>query len=134
MLYLYKSLGVLGNKNTPVPFNFLRMTGMKNLFTSALLVVTGLAASAQQSAAFRSDVSYSSFIDYQKTFPRPDESFKRKQDTLQKQFEAKKLAWPAKYIYVRSFKYDSQMEVWVKNDIKDQFKLFKTYKVCALVH
>jgi len=53
-------------------------------------------------------------------------------DTLQKQFEAKKLGWPAKFIYVRSFKYDSQLEVWVKNDIKDQFQLFKTYKVCAL--
>ncbi len=24
------------------------------------------------------------------------------------------------------------MEVWVKNELKDQFKLFKTYKVCAL--
>jgi murein L,D-transpeptidase YafK len=33
---------------------------------------------------------------------------------------------------VRSFKYDSQLEVWVKNEIKEPFKLFKTYKVCAL--
>lgn len=73
-----------------------------------------------------------SFIDYQKTFPRPTEALQKKADTLQKQFEAKKLAWPAKYIYIRSFKYDSQLEVWVKNDIKDQFQLFKTYKVCAL--
>ena len=32
----------------------------------------------------------------------------------------------------RSFKYDSQLEVWVKNDRKDKYKLFKTYKVCAL--
>src|SRR4030095_1740870 len=37
-----------------------------------------------------------------------------------------------RYIYIRSFKYDSQLEVWVKNDIKDPFQLFKTYKVCAL--
>lgn len=67
-----------------------------------------------------------------KTFPRPDESFKRKEDTLQKQFEAKNLVWPAKYIYIRSFKYDSQLEVWVKDEIKEPFKLFKTYRVCAL--
>lgn len=73
-----------------------------------------------------------SFIDYQKTFPRPSEAFQRKADTLQKQFEAKKLIWPAKYIYIRSFKYDSQLEVWVKNEIVEPFKLFKTYKVCAL--
>lgn len=42
------------------------------------------------------------------------------------------MIWPAKYIYIRSFKYDFQLEVWVKNDIKDPFQLFKTYKVCAL--
>ncbi|MEI9942643.1 MAG: L,D-transpeptidase family protein [Chitinophagaceae bacterium] len=57
---------------------------------------------------------------------------KEKEDTLRKQFEAKKLAWPAKYIYIRSFKYDSELEVWVKGELKDQFKLFKKYKVCAL--
>lgn len=73
-----------------------------------------------------------SFINYQKTFPRPSESFTRKEDTLQKQFKEKKLTWPAKYIYIRSFKYDSQLEVWVKQEIKEPFKLFKTYKVCAL--
>ena len=79
----------------------------------------------------RGGVSYS-FIDYQKTFPRPGEALKRKEDTLQKQFEAKKLEWPAKYIYIRSFKYDSQLEVWVKNHAKDPYQLFKTYKVCVL--
>lgn len=56
----------------------------------------------------------------------------RKVDTLQKQFEAKQLTWPAKYIYIRSFKYDSQLEVWVKNEIQEPFKLFKSYRVCAL--
>jgi murein L,D-transpeptidase YafK len=79
----------------------------------------------------KSGASYS-FIDFQKTFPRPSEALSRKEDTLQKQFEEKKLKWPAKYIYIRSFKYDSQLEVWVKQDIRDQFQLFKTYRVCAL--
>lgn len=104
---------------------------MKNLITSLACVLGfGVAATAQLS--YRGGSSNTSFIDYQKTFTRPDESFRRKEDTLQKQFEAKNLEWPAKYIYIRSFKYDSQLEVWVKNDIKDQFQLFKTYKVCAL--
>ena len=104
---------------------------MKNLFILmfflALLSQAGKAQTSVKSAAFTS-----SFIDYQKTFPRADESFKRKEDTLQKQFEAKKLKWPAKYIYIRSFKYDSNMEVWVKDEVEQPFKLFKTYKVCAL--
>lgn len=104
---------------------------MKNLFLSIFFFLSlMLTASAQTS--YKIGTSFSSFIDYQKTFPRPDESFRRKEDTLQKQFEEKKLKWPANYIYIRSFKYDSQLEVWVKNEIKDPFKLFKTYKVCAL--
>jgi len=57
---------------------------------------------------------------------------KRKEDTLMKQFRDKKLEWPAKNIYIRSFKYDSQLEVWVKYENSDQYKLFKTYKVCAM--
>ena len=40
------------------------------------------------------------------------------------------MQWPAKYVYIRSFKYDAQLEVWVKNDVKEQYKLFKTYRVC----
>ena len=51
-------------------------------------------------------------------------------DSLQKEFEAKGLTWPARYVYIRSFKYDGQLEVWVKNEAKEKYKLFKTYKVC----
>jgi len=72
------------------------------------------------------------FVNYQRSFPVFNEALKRKEDTLMKQFEEKKLVWPAKYIYIRSFKYDSQLEVWVKQEKNDPFKLFKTYKVCAL--
>ncbi|HEY2350138.1 MAG TPA: L,D-transpeptidase family protein [Puia sp.] len=56
----------------------------------------------------------------------------REDDTLQKQFAAKQLIWPARFVYIRSFKYDSEMEVWVKNKQSEKYKLFKTYKICAL--
>ena len=71
-------------------------------------------------------------MDYQKSFQKVSDIFKRKEDTLKKQFAARNLKWPAKYIYVRSFKYDSELEVWVKNTQEEEYKLFKTYKVCAL--
>jgi len=71
-------------------------------------------------------------VDYQKSFQKVSDIFKRKEDTLKKQFAARNLKWPAKYIYVRSFKYDSELEVWVKNTQEEEYKLFKTYKVCAL--
>ncbi len=84
-------------------------------------------------AAFpQSAVSNFNFIEYQRSFPRLNEAWKRKEDTLMKQFQEKGLAWPVKFMYLRSFKFDSKLEVWVKNNRNEKFKLFKTYKVCAL--
>lgn len=100
---------------------------MKKLPVLFFCLCIGVAVSAQKGGGV-----YSSFIEYQRAFPRPSEALKKKEDTLQKQFASKGLKWPARFVYFRSFKYDSQFEVWVKNDIKDQFTLFKTYKVCAL--
>lgn len=97
---------------------------MKNL--SAVIVFVLLSAAVHAQGAF------ASFIDYQKGFSRPGDALKRKEDTLQKQFSAKGLVWPARYVYIRSFKYDGELEVWVKNERKAPFKLFKTYRVCAM--
>ena len=74
--------------------------------------------------------SQTSFVDYQKSTFKIADVFNRQEDTLRKEFEAKGLKWPAKFVYIRSFKYDAQLEVWVKNDAKEQYKHFKTYKVC----
>jgi murein L,D-transpeptidase YafK len=93
---------------------------MKNLVL-VLLVTVSARTSAQ-----------SSFMDYQRNFPRVADAMNRKADTLRKQFAAAGLQWPAREIYIRSFKYDSQLEVWVRNNQNEPFKLFKTYSVCAL--
>ncbi|MGZ3848513.1 MAG: L,D-transpeptidase family protein, partial [Flavisolibacter sp.] len=98
---------------------------MKNLFFLIIFILVAAGSQAQGSFAVN-------FADYQKGFARPGDAWKRKEDTLEKQFAAKGLEWPAKYIYIRSFKYDGQMEVWVKNERKEAFKFFKTYKICAL--
>lgn len=73
-----------------------------------------------------------SFFDTQKNYPKVASAAKIKEDTLKKQCAAMGIQWPVKEMYIRSFKYDSQMEVWVRNNNSEQFKLFKTYKVCAL--
>ncbi len=72
------------------------------------------------------------FLDYQRSIPKIGDLMKKKEDTLMKQFQAKGLVWPARFIYIRSFKYDSELEVWVKNKSTEKYKLFKTYKICAL--
>lgn len=73
-----------------------------------------------------------SFVDYQKTFKRPNDAFAAKEANLKALFELKGITWPARYMYIRSFKYDSQLEVWVKNNLQEEYKLLKIYKVCAL--
>jgi murein L,D-transpeptidase YafK len=73
-----------------------------------------------------------SFIDAQMSNERVADAFKSKADTLEKQFAAEGLQWPPKQVYIRSFKYDSKMEVWVRNSSTEPYRFFKTYKICAL--
>jgi len=96
---------------------------LKSLFVSFVCIFSLFFVDAQMDVPF---------IDFQRTLPRPGDALKRKEDTLQRQFKAKGFEWPATHLYIRSFKYDSQLEVWVKNDSKESYKLFKTYRVCAL--
>ena len=103
------------------------------IFRMSFLLSIPISAVAQTGYGIsRGGSTYYSFIDYQRSFLRPQEAMARKVDTLKRQFTAKKLTWPANYIYIRSFKYDSQLEVWVKQRPADSFRLFKTYPVCAL--
>ncbi|GAB3423370.1 L,D-transpeptidase family protein [Niabella aquatica] len=104
---------------------------MKNIFWIILVLSNSFTLQAQTS--YISTPPYSSFVTYQMGFQRPRETFARKEANLKALFEAKNLQWPAKYMYIRSFKYDSQLEVWVKNTISEPYKLLKIYKVCALV-
>ena len=90
-----------------------------SFFVFVVIILTSFTAAAQNS-----------FIAEKKASFRLAGILESKEDTLQKQFEAKGLQWPAKYVYIRSFKYDRQLEVWVKNTSKETYKLFKTYKVC----
>ncbi|MBS1661158.1 MAG: hypothetical protein JST68_08920 [Bacteroidetes bacterium] len=96
------------------------------LFTVAILGLFAGRLSAQTS------ISTIHFIDYQRAIPKIGDVLRRKEDTLAKQFKEKGLVWPARFVYIRSYKYDSQLEVWVKDSEQEKYKHFKTYKVCAL--
>ena len=72
-----------------------------------------------------------SFLDGQKIIPQLQAQLKQNRIRLKAMcFNGHSVA--CKEMYIRSFKYDSQMEVWVRNNNNEPFKLFKTYKVCAL--
>ena len=72
------------------------------------------------------------FLSFQKSFKRVDDAFVKQEEILKADFAAKGFEWPAKYMYIRSFKYDSKLEVWLKNKPNEAYRKFKTYKVCAL--
>lgn len=75
-------------------------------------------------------LAQNSFVSREKASFRLASIFNGREDSLEKEFQKKGLQWPAKYVYIRSFKYDAQLEVWVKNNAKEKYRLFKTYKVC----
>jgi murein L,D-transpeptidase YafK len=109
--------------------NMLSMHKKYPLVIVLLFLLTGVSA---QTAA-PGIAANITFLELQRSsYPKIGDIFSRKEDTLKKQFEEKGLKWPAKFIYIRSFKYDSQLEVWVKQTSQEKYKLFKTYKVCAL--
>jgi murein L,D-transpeptidase YafK len=94
---------------------------MKRIFLTLFTSIVFYSANAQ-----------ATFVDLQKNYPRVASAIKQKEDTLRQQFALAGLQWPVKQMYVRSFKYDSQLEVWVRSNNSEAFKLFKTYKVCAM--
>lgn len=100
-------------------FNYKQLKS--NLLTILLLLICSQTLFAQNS-----------FTDYQKSFSRVAKAFTNREESLKKEFEAKGFSWPVKHMYIRSFKYDSELQVWVKNKPTDTFSLFKSYKVCAL--
>lgn len=69
-------------------------------------------------------------LENKKSVPKTKDMFSRIADSAKKQFEEKNLNWPPQSLYIRSFKYDRLLELWVKNNAEDGYKLFKTYHVC----
>lgn len=61
------------------------------------------------------------------TSPRSEEVVKQLTPTLTSNFEQKGLSLGSP-VYLRIFKAEKELEVWVK--YSDQFKLYKTYRVC----
>jgi len=94
---------------------------MKRIVLTLLVIIGFYSAQSQQS-----------FVDLQKSYPRVASAVKQKEESLRQEFIVAGLQWPARQMYIRSFKYDSQLEVWVRSTSSESFKLFKTYKVCAM--
>lgn len=49
---------------------------------------------------------------------------------IQKEFNEKEIKWPPKKIFIRVFKHEKNLEIWVTDSIK--YRFFKNYKICKL--
>ena len=56
--------------------------------------------------------------------------FSKVEDSIRKEFAAKNMIWPPNYVYLRSFKYDREFEIWIKYKAEEQYQFFKSYRVC----
>jgi murein L,D-transpeptidase YafK len=63
---------------------------------------------------------------------RVSDAWKKYNDTLAWEFKKKNLQYPSKDIFLRVFKSQNEMELWARNNEAGEYKLVKTYRICAL--
>jgi len=97
---------------------------LKTLAFGLLLICSGLPAHAQD------DVN--TFKNFQFSFNRVSQAFSRFNDSLRVAFQAQQIPYPARNIYLRFFKAHNEGELWARASDTGQYKLIKSYRMCAL--
>ena len=73
-----------------------------------------------------------SFKNAQFSSSRVADAWKKYNDTLANYFKRKNIAYPCKDIYLRAFKSQNELELWARNNTAGEYKLIKTYHICAV--
>lgn len=71
-----------------------------------------------------------SFLDEQLRYPRVRDARDEVDESLRQAFEEKELTYPPTDVFIRAFKSEQEMEVWVEEN--EGWALFKTYPICRL--
>ena len=77
-----------------------------------------------------SSFSQPNTVEEQRSYGKIAEVFNRREDSLIKEFKVKKISWPPRSLYIRSFKYDRITEIWVKGNDKEPYRLLTSYPIC----
>ncbi|MCW3122931.1 MAG: hypothetical protein JWQ38_2423 [Flavipsychrobacter sp.] len=72
------------------------------------------------------------FKNAQLSSSRVTDAWKKYNDVLSQEFKKKGMAYPPKDIYIRAFKSQNEMELWARNNETSEYKLIKTYHICAV--
>jgi murein L,D-transpeptidase YafK len=97
---------------------------LKTLAFGLILIFSGLRANAQDDA--------NTFRNFQFSFNRVSQAFARFNDSLRVAFQAQQIPYPARNIYLRFFKAHNEGELWARASDTGQYKLIKSYRMCAL--
>jgi murein L,D-transpeptidase YafK len=93
---------------------------IKRFIKTALLVILVLNIRAQ-----------GSFKSAQMKYDRVKKAYTTKWADLKKQMSAGGFDVATYEIYLRVFKYEKEVQVWMRNKATEKFKLFKTYPICS---
>ncbi len=72
------------------------------------------------------------FKNAQMSSSRVADAWKKYDDSLSRLFSRKNVAYPCKDIYLRAFKSQNELELWARNSDATEYKLIKTYHICAI--
>jgi murein L,D-transpeptidase YafK len=100
---------------------------LPHLLKYCLLVI---ATSWATSSYAQEDIQ--SFRNNQLSNGRVKDAWKKYDDSLKRLFERKGINYPPHNIYLRNFKSQNEMELWASNTDTTEYKLIKTYRICAL--
>jgi murein L,D-transpeptidase YafK len=75
--------------------------------------------------------SDNAFKNQQLTYSRVKTAYAEKENSLTDELQKLNIQRSTLNIFIRAFKYDKQLEVWVKNKSDKTYQLFKTYSFCA---
>lgn len=90
-----------------------------------LLVAEGSYPSVGSSAA-------PPFVREQLGFTRVREARNTAELAIKQLYRERRIRYPAAEVYVRVFKVERTLEVWVRAENRDRFELLKAYRICAL--
>lgn len=71
-------------------------------------------------------------VEDQLNYPRVREAKEDYHDILKKAFAEKNVTFPPEEIFISSYKFDMEMELWAKGKEGEDFKLIKTYDICQV--
>ncbi|MEX2283148.1 MAG: L,D-transpeptidase family protein [Gemmatimonadota bacterium] len=72
------------------------------------------------------------FVRQQLRFDRVREAREASETVVEKMFRERNISYPAAEMYVRVFKSERVLELWVRPDNSTRFELLRTYPICAL--